>query len=386
MATIHDKKEYRYYPARIRKARIMNGLSMSELATFLGVTAQAISQYELGTSRPSDAVMLKASETLGVSVEFFEKEDVTSQNGENGAAFFRRKKSVSKKQQMAFIERASLSAEVCEYLEEYVDFPPTNLPSLSIDISVGKEIDEDEMDAIADEVKQQWNIPDGPIESMSNILQEHGFIISRVDHSNEKMDAFSRWINAKPYIFLNKTKTSMRDRFDMAHELGHLILHLGYIDDDLRNSALYDLVEHQANMFASSFLLQTKTFSIEALSSSIDRLLVLKKRWKVSVSAMIYKINGYHLLTESQVEYLKRQMTMRNMWRSEPYDDEADYDSPDILLQAYEVAAEDGLTANKFVTDLHFPPSMVETICCMRKGTLVSATSSSRPKLRVLGR
>ncbi len=49
----------------------------------------------------------------------------------------------------------------------------------------------------------------------------------------KKIDAFSVWYDAKPYIFLSSDKGSnVRTRFDMAHELGHLIMHADYFQDD----------------------------------------------------------------------------------------------------------------------------------------------------------
>lgn len=382
-----NRKESKYVPTRLRKARIMNAYSMAELATFLGVTPQAISQYELGTSPLNDSVMIKASQVLNLPITYFEKPEVTLQDGTVGASFFRRRKTVSKKQQNAFIEKASLASEVFGFLCEYVDFPEVNIPDFSDDIHLYGEIDRNEMDIIVNKLKVYWGIPDGPIGNISDILQQNGFILSRIDNKNGKMDAFSNWVNARPHIYLSETKSTVRDRFDLAHELGHLILHMGYSEEDLSKSEVYALVEDQANAFASAFLLQSETFFKETITSSIDRLLVLKKKWMVSVSAMIRKIGDFEVLSQSQIDYLKRQMTERGMWRAEPFDDIAQFDAPDILRQAVDVAIHDGLSVGELVDSIGLYPSVIETICCLAKGKLSQnnkKTVMSKSGLRIL--
>src|SRR2546423_14610726 len=53
---------------RIRQLRLARGLSLDELANAMGgiVTKQALSKYELGTSKPSAPVLNQLARALGV--------------------------------------------------------------------------------------------------------------------------------------------------------------------------------------------------------------------------------------------------------------------------------------------------------------------------------
>ncbi|WP_397351632.1 ImmA/IrrE family metallo-endopeptidase [Paenibacillus larvae] len=58
-------------------------------------------------------------------------------------------------------------------------------------------------------------------------FRKAGIIVSlRAPSSSYKIDACSIWEpDERPYVLLSNDKTSSRSRFDIAHELGHLILH-----------------------------------------------------------------------------------------------------------------------------------------------------------------
>ncbi len=55
---------------RIADARHETGLTQKDLADKVGVTAQAVSKWERGSSCPDIAILDEIAETLGVSVSF----------------------------------------------------------------------------------------------------------------------------------------------------------------------------------------------------------------------------------------------------------------------------------------------------------------------------
>ena len=107
-----------------------------------------------------------------------------------------------------------------------------------------------------------------------------------------------------------------RLNFDLAHELGHMVLHNG-VDVNSDNLAR---VERQANYFAGCFLLPRETFSREVFSTSIHYFFKLKERWRVSVAAMIYRCKELGILNANQISYLFRQLTAKGMRKREPLD------------------------------------------------------------------
>ena len=69
-------------------------------------------------------------------------------------------------------------------------------------------------------------------------------------------DGYSCMIGGKPYIFVNNKAYEPRQRFTVAHELGHILLgHVGKYELVNREPTLNDNpIEHAANIFASRLL------------------------------------------------------------------------------------------------------------------------------------
>lgn len=89
-----------------------------------------------------------------------------------------------------------------------------------------------QIEKIADEVREQWSLGRGPIENVQNMLEFHGIIVTGFSVScNGKIDAFSQKLKTEEEkdIFIVALgigqKPIQRLRFDMSHELGHIILH-----------------------------------------------------------------------------------------------------------------------------------------------------------------
>src|SRR5258708_40375904 len=93
---------------------------------------------------------------------------------------------------------------------------------------------------------------------MGRVLEHAGVIVTRLDEAS-KLDAFSRKGRAGgvTVVVLNTAKGSTsRTRFDMAHELGHLVMH---------SKPTLELAdrEKQADRFAAAFLLPRRGFARE---------------------------------------------------------------------------------------------------------------------------
>ena len=116
---------------RLALARRLKRKQRTVLARDAGVTAKAISQFEKGQSRPTTPVLAQMALALGVSVEFFRRgrpiEVVPA-----AAAHFRSLRStpaIVRDQALAFAE---ISLAVVDLVEQYVDLPSVNLPSLEL--------------------------------------------------------------------------------------------------------------------------------------------------------------------------------------------------------------------------------------------------------------
>lgn len=114
----------------------------------------------------------------------------------------------------------------------------------------------------------------------------------------------------KPYIRYNENESPQRQKFTIAHELGHFVLHKDTpLFVDKNETVLYRnldsttgelLKEKEANSFAASLLMPKKFIEdeIKKIPFGIDPIAHLSDIFKVSSQAMNYRLNnlGYSFL------------------------------------------------------------------------------------------
>lgn len=365
-------------PVRLKKARISRGYSLADLADRIGVTKQYISQCELGITNASN-IIYKLCDVLNYPISFFSKSTKGIETA--SATYFRSRKSTPKKLKEAANEKVDLFSEIKDFFGEYINYPELNLPD---NIELKDEYTIEDLEKVAKNVREYWKLGMGPIDDLVSVLQENGIIISKIKVGNNKIDAFSKWINSVPYVFLSIDKDSaVRSRFDIAHELCHILLHQYISKEDIECKEKLNQIEKEADAFAGAFLLPAETFSREVFSSSLDNLVRLKERWKVSISCMINRCSTLGLFTDNQVAYLKKQMTYKNYWRREPLDDTIQCEIPYLYKQILELLLENNiLSKNDIVEKIAMNPEEIEEYCYLNAGILCENKSGKIISMR----
>lgn len=328
-------------PAKLKEARVARGLSLAQLSKLIGISSQAISQFEKGETKPSPATLVKLIDELDFPINFFCSSN--REKSEENVIYFRSNKNITKKLKEACKVRINWIDQTYSFIDSYFDLPKVNITKLG-DLDP-ESIDNIEIEDITLKLRNDWGLEKSPIGNLVDILQAKGFVITRLKIGTKKVDAFSTWRNGIPYIFLGDDKDSaVRLRFDLAHELGHLILHKNIDKEELEeDKELYDKIEYQANYFASAFLLPMATFNKEVISSSIDSFILLKKRWNVSIGVMIKRCQMANILTDNQIRYLNSQMIKYGYYRKEPLDEEIKKEKPYLFKQAFEILIENNI-------------------------------------------
>lgn len=110
--------------------------------------------------------------------------------------------------------------------------------------------------------------------------------------------------------------------FDLAHELGHIILHPWSENIELIDKNEFKLIEKQENMFASAFLLPADSFGsdIKRYHTNLNYYVELKKKWGVSIQSMIYRTHQLGIITNNQYKYLMTQVSSKGWRKKEPND------------------------------------------------------------------
>jgi Zn-dependent peptidase ImmA (M78 family)/DNA-binding XRE family transcriptional regulator len=349
-------------PERIREAREARGYTRETFADALGITPQAVGQYEVGQHAPGPEVM---STIIGLTAQppAFFTADRPAVRERFGAPFWRSLARMKRADRLKIARRLEWSADVVAYIERFIELPPTRFPSIAMPADFN---DFEALEIAAESVREAWQLGSLPIEHMAPTLESNGIILIKEQVRCEDMDAVSRWQAGKPYILLSADKNSLpRENFDLAHELAHLLCHphIEVTSDNLPS------IERQANYFAGALLLPRKSFPQEVISTSLNYFLELKARWRVSVQAMVYRCKDLGLLNANQVSYLWRQMS--KMRKFEPLDDAFEPERPTLLSAALNMLVENGVQTRPQIVDaLKLNHSDIEQLCGTEPGFL----------------
>lgn len=355
----------RVVPSRITEAREARSMSMGELGDHIGITRQSISKYEQGIIIPSFEVLNNMAKCLEMPIDFFYKNDYNVRANAS-AMFFRSNVNVSKKVKNACKYQVKWANEIINYLAQYIEFIRCEVPTIDTDYEI---LSLEDIEDLALQIREKWNLGDQPINDVIGILESRGIIIGQFTEnahcSFRGVTAFSAWANGVPYILYNsEQKSAVRITFSILHELGHLILHNSISEQDAIKRDVIDLADKQADRFAAAFLLPATSFPKDIRGTSIDFLVMLKHKWRAAISTMLKRCEDLELLSEYQIAYLKRQMTIRKYWRKEPLDDELTVEPSELIKDAIYLLIENRIiTENEFCNSLALSQNDLRCLC-----------------------
>ncbi|HEY0454129.1 XRE family transcriptional regulator [Actinophytocola sp.] len=329
-----------FAPARLTMARELSGLRKRELAVLIERTAAAVSQYELGQSRPSAEVLTRCARALEVPVGFFAagrpqlRLDTTQ-------AHFRSLRATTAVQRQQALAHVELLWEITDQLDQVIELPPVDL-GLPLGIPHGDVV------RTARTIRKAWDLPTGPVVHLVRNLEARGIVVAGMPAVDSvAIDAFSAALHGRPMIALSDKGNPMRRRFSVAHELGHLLLH----PDPAPGSAQH---ERQANAFAAELLMPAAEIrpllptpvDIPALKQTADA-------YGVSVEALLYRGKDLAAYADSTVRRTMATLSALGWRTHEPV--HADYagEQPALLRRAVELAADHGLPLPLLAERLH---------------------------------
>lgn len=373
---------------RLRDALQFHGIRMAELARITGISRQSLSLYANDENIPSYENVKKIARCLEFPEEYFFTEDKCTTITTN--TYFRSQAAAKRKDQNSSKKKLEYTAKMYEVLLNYVNFPAINL---SLPIGIYSDIDDimrakpeealEKIEKLTASLRNAWGIGNGPIDDMQFLLESNGIVVVGLKNIDNSIDAFSQKVHVKNgesvYIVALAIGEKPRERlrFDMAHELGHIMLH----DWDDSNEDLskdeFNAVERQANMFASAFLLPRETFGkmVRPYATNIEFYRTLKRKWGVSIQAMMYRARQLNIITANQFQYMMRQISQRGWRTCEPGDVPGTINST-IFQGAIDMLINGGyLTAKEIVDDFYdagicLQSKDMEDLMGLKSGTL----------------
>ena len=294
---------------RIRRARVLRGLTQDALAQRLGdISKQGLSKFEKGDSAPNSTRILQLAKALNVKPEYFFRADAV----ELAPLEFR------KLARMPKYRQEQVAEQMREHLERYValercfdtgESPIQRLAPRSLPIA-----NIEEAEVAAQHLRDQLRIGGDAIAHLTELLEEHGIKVALLDGVDDFDGACAATDDElHVLIALNRNRPGERMRFTAAHELGHWVM--AFAPDMLEAQ-----VEHACHRFAGAFLYPADKVMTDFGTHKRSRvfaaeLLNAKRRYGVSMQVALRRLKDLHLLTDAGYSAMFIEFS-RNGWRT----------------------------------------------------------------------
>jgi Zn-dependent peptidase ImmA (M78 family)/transcriptional regulator with XRE-family HTH domain len=350
---------------RLQEAREVRGISQTALAMLVGVTPASISQYQSGSTTPSEEVLSKIASKLGFPESFFFLPDLEAREV---PTFFRSRASNTKaaqkaaewkvKRMMGFVRHLSAYLDLPRYVPiGYGAFDPTDITARIVEEA-------------ATHLRRTWSLGDGAIADLTLCAENHGIVVSRHRLFEEREQAFSKPLldGVRDYVVINADiESAVHSRFSLAHELGHMVLHR-HLDEEERQEH-HKLLEKQANQFAGALLMPEATFRRDIYVADLEVFRRQKQKWLVSTGAMIARCYQLGITDERQNRSLHIKHRRRKWHVEDPLDDVIKPEVPRLFRRSFHVLEESGLQMRDgIITALAYPASDVEEMAALPRG------------------
>jgi Zn-dependent peptidase ImmA (M78 family)/transcriptional regulator with XRE-family HTH domain len=341
--------------ARLTLARHLAGLRKSDLAALIDMSPTAVAAWESGAKRPTAGTVAKLALCLRVDPGFFamRPDDVAALSTTPHFRSLRSTSQLARDQAFAY---GQLAVDIATSLERHVEYPEPDVPSFPVPV------DSEEGDGperAARHARAAWGIGPGPAGHLVRLLENHGVLVVFSPPQAASVDAYSFDSRLRPVVVLNPVKRDYyRQRFDVAHELGHLIMH-----SDAEPGGR--IVENQAHRFAAELLMpaaEIRDLLPAGLSASAWQALArLKEQWGVSIQALLYRARRLGVLGEVSYRNAMATLTARGWRRNEPGLVSV-LEQPSLLPRALELLAQEHIGEASLLRQCRVPAGLFHTV------------------------
>ena len=332
----------RLSPERIQIARMRRGLTKTQLARELHVTPRTITKYESIGAPISSASQL--AEILNFPAEYFDRADAPSLSASE--VNFRSARRASAQQRHAAAAAGVAGIEIDRWITERFTLPMVDLP-----VFVGER-----PQTAARLLRAMWGLGTKPLPNLVQLGESRGVRVFSLPPFADVVDAYSTWRDDVPYVFLARRKTPERTRFDLAHEIGHLVLHS---DEPPADTVAQ---EREADAFASEFLMPAASI-VEYLpqNPSVHVLLEVRTQFKVSAMAIAFAAHKAGRMSEWTYRQTCIELSQRGFRSGEP-DGMKFHEMSRIFPQVLSASRSAKVSARVIAEDLDLPESDVHAL------------------------
>lgn len=307
-------------PEMVGLARKARGVSQVELAAAIRVNNGLISKWENGVVSPPPEKIERLADALGYPPSLFYRGEHVA--GSDSVCFHHRK-------------RKSMPQRLLERIEAEMHLAQLQVKRLLDDLDIEAvysflTLDPAESGGparVAAELRAYWRLPPGPISNLVRVVESAGAVVLFRDFGTRKLDGLSCWSkHTPPLFFINAGMPTDRQRWAIAHELGHLVMHATPPDDDQ---------EEQAEAFAREFLIPTADTAADLRQLTFQRLPALKQIWRVPMKEITTTASRRNVVPPNRIKSIAVQCSRAGWNTAEPF--EITPEMPALAVQAIQV-------------------------------------------------
>lgn len=295
-------------------------LTQEQLGNASGLSQEAVHDIEAGRSTPSENTLATISTATGFPVPFF----FLGPLPDFPEGRFRKRKRGTKRVGRQVRAQVRQFFEVVQRAESVLTLPPVALRPIRFDPTP------DEVEEIAEDVRASLKLGErDPIPNLMRALERGGVIIVALPTEMTDHDGFSAWPyygvdEGRPIIAVGRGNPGDRNRFTVAHETGHLVLHT------MRPDIAPDIAEAEANRFAGAMLLPEDA-ARDALRTPVTLSVLrnVKATWGCSIGMGAQRAKDLGLISHDHFVSLRKQISARGWSKSEP--GEFDAERPQLI-------------------------------------------------------
>lgn len=284
------------YGLRLAAARRMRGVSTRELAEMINgaVSAQMISKYEQGASMPNSMVFMSIAKALRLPFDYFVRPfSVKITNVE-----YHEKKGVSAKELTKAEEAIKDKLERCLEIESLLaEEKHGNAPKFDVSC-------ETDAKAAANKLRDEWGLGRGGWLNIIGSLEENGIMVVEIE-ADSTFGGQCGMADGRPFVAVSRSLTAERKRFDILHELGHIVLR--FVNDHHRD------VESLCDAFANEMLISDETLRKEIGEKrkdiSLEELRGIQRSYGISPESLMEKALSARIISENRYRIFRSKMT-----------------------------------------------------------------------------
>lgn len=315
-----------FNPAMLTLAKNAAGLTQAAIAQHAGISQSLMSKIENGFEAPSPIVLQLMAAATGAPINLFEQPDATVSDTVFDIFHKKRLTLPQKPLRKANANAQLMRLEVGRLLRS-LDVP-AHLPFPSLPLDEHESVAE-----IARLTRAIWRTTNGPLPDLIGLVEATGTPVVVTDLEHEKLRALSMpgiQSHSGHLVVLNGRLPASAQRFALAHEIGHLIMHEGVATQAM---------EKEADDFASSLLMPAADIGSRLRNVRFRDLGQLKSTWRVSLAALIYRAHDLGLISDRHYRTLNLDLSkLPNGRRREPGEFAAE--QPTLIRKAINVYVE----------------------------------------------